>query len=51
VAAAGELADDELTQVPLVVGDQHTDLTAHSGSTTRKTLPLPTTELTSIRPR
>src|SRR5437879_2089684 len=48
--APSELADDELAQVALVVGHQHADLAAHSGSTTRKTLPLPTTELTSIRP-
>ena len=50
VTAPPKLADDELPQVPLVVGHQDADLAAHSGSTTRKTLPLPTTELTSMRP-
>src|SRR5262249_11967123 len=50
VAASGQFADDQLAQVPLVIGHQHADLPAHSGSTTRNTLPFPTTELTSMRP-
>ena len=50
VAPPRELAHDQLAQVALVVGHQHADLPAHSGSTTRNTLPLPTTERTSMRP-
>ena len=41
VSAPGQLADDQLAQVPLVVGHQHADRARHSGSTTRKVLPLP----------
>src|SRR5207244_138849 len=50
VPLARELAHDELAQVALVVGDQDADLATHAGSTTRKRLPLPGREVTSIRP-
>ena len=50
VPAPGQLADDQLAQVPLVVGHQHANRARHSGSTTRKVLPLPGTEVTSIFP-
>jgi len=50
VPLAPELAHHELAQVALVVGDQHADLATHAGSTTRKRLPLPGREVTSIRP-
>src|SRR3989475_4759041 len=50
VPPTAQLADDELAEVPLVVGHQHTERARHSGSTTRNTLPLPGAERTSIRP-
>ena len=50
VAPPAELAHDQLAQVPLVIRDQDPNRMGHRGSTTRKILPLPITELTSIRP-
>ncbi len=49
-AAPGQLADDQVAQVVLVVGDQDPDRALHPGNTTRKMLPLPTCVCISMRP-
>ena len=48
--APGQLPDDQVAQVLLVVRHQDPDRAVHAGNTTRKMLPLPTCDCISMRP-